>query len=100
MKGFKEFLTLRNQYITAFWLTLVVSIGLILGGAMTPPYAEIPGSLLEGVGLLFLWPALMFAAKALEDGKTATIQHGQTTVKIGKDADEEELNPDEEPETL
>ena len=87
-KFFREFLQIRNQYITAFWVTLVVAITLLIGGAMTPPYAEIPGSLLEGVGLLFLWPALMFAAKALEEGKTATIQHGQTTVTIGKEADE------------
>lgn len=94
MKNFiKAFLEIRNQYITAFWLTLIVSIGLIIGGAFTPPYAEIPGSLLEGVGLLFLWPALMFAAKALEEGKTTTIQHGQTTVTIGKDEEEpDEIN--------
>ena len=94
-KLFKEFLEIRNQYITAFWVTLVVAIGLICGGALTPPYAEIPGSLLEGVGLLFLWPALMFAAKALEEGKTATIQHGQTTVTIGKDAEDDTINDTE-----
>lgn len=89
MKKFiKAFLQIRNQYITAFWVTLIVSIGLIIGGWLTPPRSQIDGSFLEATGLLFLWPALMFAAKALEEGKTATIQHGQTSVTIGREEDE------------
>lgn len=88
MSIFKTFLTARNQYFTAFWVTLVTSIGLIIGGWLTPPKSEIDGSFLEATGLLFLWPALAFGNKALEEGKKATIQRGDTTITLG-DTDEE-----------
>ena len=75
--------TARRQYMVAFWTTLAISIGLMIGGFFTPPKAEIDGSLLEATGLLFLWPALAFGNKALEEGKTAKIQKGETTISIG-----------------
>lgn len=84
----KRIFTARKQYIIAFWSTLTIAIGLMLGGFFTPPRAEIDGSILEGVGLLFLWPALSFGNKALEEGKTAKIQRGETTISIG-DNDED-----------
>ena len=85
--------TARKQYIIAFWTTLVISIGLMVGGFFTPPKAEIDGSLLEATGLLFLWPALAFGAKALEENNRVKIQHGQTTISIGEkeDSDEEDI---------
>ena len=73
----------RRQYVIAFWTTLLLAICLIVGGACTPPYAEIDGSILEASGLLFLWPALAFGNKALEEGKTAKIKRGNTTIQIG-----------------
>ena len=73
------------QYIVAFWVTLVAAITLIVGGFCTPPWAEIDGSVLEAVGILFLWPALSFGNKALEEGKIARIRHGNTTVTVGDD---------------
>lgn len=81
--------TARTHYIVAFWTTLVVSIGLLVGGFFTPPRAEIDGSLLEGAGLLFLWAALSFGNKALEEGKTTTIQHGQTTITVSKEEEQD-----------
>lgn len=86
----KRIFTARKQYIIAFWSTLVIAIGLIVTGVCTPPYAEVDGSILESVGLLFLWPALSFGNKALEEGKTAKIQRGDTTISIG-DNDEEDI---------
>lgn len=77
--------TARKQYIIAFWTTLIISIGLMVGGFFTPPKAEIDGSLLEATGLLFLWPALAFGNKALEEGKVAKINKGDTTITIGND---------------
>jgi hypothetical protein len=79
--------TAKKHYLIAFWTTLVISIGLIISGVCTPPYAEVDGSILESVGLLFLWPALAFGNKALEEGKTAKISKGDLEVKIG-DKDE------------
>ncbi len=79
--------TARKQYVVAFWSTLVIAIGLIITGVCTPPYAEVDGSILESVGLMFLWPALAFGNKALEEGKIAKIQRGNTTISIGDDSD-------------
>ena len=75
----------KKTYIAAFWASLVIAIGLIVGGFFVPPTGEIHPSVLEGTGLLFLWPALAFGAKALEEGNTAKIQKGDTTILIGKD---------------
>lgn len=76
---------LKKHYIIAFWISLVISVGLIIGGFFCPPQGEIDGSVLEGAGLLFLYPALAFGAKALEENNKIKIQHGQTTISIGQD---------------
>lgn len=89
---------LKKHYLWAFWISLICSIGLLLGGFFTPPTGQVDGSILEGAGLLFLWPALGFGAKALEEKNKIMIQHGQTTIQIGQDELEEVEN--EETETL
>ena len=76
--------SLKKHYVIAFWCTLTVAIGLLVGGFFTPPQGEIDGSLLEGAGLLFLWPALAFGAKALEENNVVKIQHGNTTITINE----------------
>lgn len=89
-------LTARKQYIIAFWTTLIVAIGLIITGFFTPPKAEISGSVLEAVGLIFLWPALSFGNKALEEGKVAKIIRGNTVITVGEDDGPEPNNIEEE----
>lgn len=81
--------TLHRHYVIAFWVTLITSIGLFVGGVLTPPLFIIDGSLFKAVGLLFLWPALAFGAKALEDGKIAKISKGDTTISVGHKDDEQ-----------
>lgn len=85
-------LNARNHYLIAFWCTLAVSLGLIITGFFTPPRAQVDGSVLESVGLIFLWPALAFGNKALEEGKIAKITKGDTEIAIG-DADELDPSP-------
>lgn len=75
---------IRNHYFVAFFVSLVISIGLIVGGFFMPPQGEIDGSVLKGVGELFLYPALAFAAKALDDDRKIKLQHGKTTITVGK----------------
>ena len=87
---------LKTHYLVAFWVSLVISIGLLVGGFLTPPQGEIDGSLLEGAGLIFLYPALSFAAKALEENNKIKIQHGQTTIQIGQDELENGVEDTEE----
>ena len=73
----------KKTYLAAFWVSLVIAIGLLITGLFMPPQGEIDGSVLEATGLLFLWPALAFGAKALEEGKVARIQKGDTTISLG-----------------
>ena len=76
---------IRNHYFLAFFVSLAISIGLIIGGFITPPQGEIDGSVLKAVGELFLWPALAFGAKALDDDKRIRIQQGNTTIVVGEE---------------
>ena len=85
---------LHKHYVIAFWITLTIAIGLIISGFFMPPQGEVDGSVLTGTGELFLWPALAFAAKALEDGKTAKFTKGDTTISVGKHDEEEDENLD------
>ena len=91
---------LKRHYLIAFWVSLVCSIGLLVGGFLTPPTGQVDGSVLEGVGIMFLWPALGFAAKALEENNKIKIQHGSTTIQIGQDELEEGIEENAETETL
>lgn len=84
----KIFENTKKSYLVAFWISLTVAIGLIVAGFLTPPTGQVHPSVLEATGLLFLWPALAFGAKALEEGNTARIQKGDTTVEFGKKENE------------
>lgn len=77
----------NKHYIVAFWCTLVVAIGLIIGGFLMPPKGVIDGSVMTSVGELFLWPALALGAKAIEEGRIAKFQIGHSTIHIGEDKD-------------
>lgn len=76
---------LKKHYVAAFWCTLVVAVGLLIGGFFAPPQGQIDGSILEAAGIMFLWPALAFGAKALEENNKVKISHGSTTISIGQD---------------
>lgn len=75
----------NKHYIIAFWITLGISIGLMVGSAFVPPLFVIDGSIFKAVGLLFLWPTLAFGAKAVEDGRIAKFNFGQGSIHIGED---------------
>lgn len=74
----------NKHFAFAFWVSLFISASLIIGGFLTPPKGRIDGSVLTAVGIIYLWPALGFGAKALDNGKTATIKHNDTQITIGK----------------
>lgn len=75
--------SLHFHYVLAFWVTLGVSLCLIIGGFFAPPMGEISGSVLTATGEIFLWPALAFGAKALSEGKKATLKHNNTEITVG-----------------
>lgn len=68
-----------------FYITLAVSIGLIVGGFFVPPLGVIDGSVITSVGLL-----LMFAVvaqipdilKAVREGKSIKLQKGDFSAEV------------------
>lgn len=90
---------LNKHYIIGFWVTLIISIGLLIGGALTPPMFIIDGSIFKAVGLLFLWPTLALGAKSIEEGRIAKLHLGQASLHIGEDNDGNGIDDDFEAET-
>lgn len=76
---------IHSHYLIAFFVTLGVAIALLITSFLLPPQGEINPSVLRAVAELCFWPALAFIAKALQDGKTAKLHHGNTTVVVGDD---------------
>lgn len=77
---------LNKHYIIAFWITLGVALGLIIGGFLVPPRGIIDGSILTATGIIFLWPVLAFGARAVESGRVAKLNFGHNSVSIGQDS--------------
>lgn len=73
-----------------FYITLAVSIGLIVGGFFVPPLGIIDGSVITSVGLL-----LMFAVVAqipdilrtIREGKHIKLSKGDFEVEVSADKD-------------
>lgn len=73
----------RNHYFVAFFVTLAVSIGLLITSFFLPPQGKIDPSVLQATAIVFCWPALAFAAKALDDNKKVKISTKVGTVTVG-----------------
>lgn len=71
-----------------FWLTLAVSVTLIVVGFVLPPSGEVDGSVLTAVGELLAFAALAIGYQALRDGREFKFEHGDTTVTISEDSQE------------
>lgn len=89
---------LNTHWIIAFWITLCVSLGLIIGGFFVPPRGIIDGSILTSIGIIFLWPSLATLTKAIENGRVAKLNFGHNSVSIGKDSNGNGLDDDYENE--
>jgi hypothetical protein len=79
----------NNRKTIPFWICLIVSIGLLVGGFFTPPMGVIDGSVLTAVGLLFAFGALAQIPIIIEVAGYAKISSGNTTIEISKDDDHE-----------
>lgn len=77
----------NRHYLIAFWVTLSISICLIIGGFYCPPRGIIDGSVMTSVGELFLWPSLALAAKAINEGRVAKFKLGNHSIDLGEDKD-------------
>lgn len=86
MKEFYRNFLENNLY---FWVFGGVSILLILVSFFIPPMAVVDGSIIACVGELFGFAALGAVIHAIDKGKTASISHGNTTIEIRKEGEEE-----------
>ena len=82
-----------------FLVCLLTSLGLIVASFFIPPLAVVDGSVLAAVGELFGFAALGEVAAAIERGHTASISHGNTTIEIRKDEEDESIEDRPEQET-
>lgn len=71
-----------------FWVCLTVALALIIASFLVPPTGIIDGSVLAGVGEIFGFASLWAVYKAIDKGTTATIQHGETSITVNKEGDE------------
>lgn len=72
-----------------FLICLVVSLVLIVTSFFIPPLAVVDGSVLAAVGEIFGFAALGEVGAAIERGNTATITHGNTTIEVKKENEED-----------
>ena len=75
----------QNRKTIPFWLCLVISIGLLVGGFFAPPMGIIDGSVLTAVGLLFAFGTLAQIPIIIEVAGYAKFTSGNTTIEISKE---------------
>ena len=65
-----------------FYVTLFISIALIVGGFIVPPTGEIDGSVLTAVGLLLMFAVVEKIPEAIAAGKSVKIKKGDTSLEV------------------
>lgn len=75
----------QNRKTIPFWICLVISIGLLVGGFFAPPMGIIDGSVLTAVGLLFAFGTLAQIPIIIEVAGYAKFTSGNTTIEISKE---------------
>lgn len=71
-----------------FYVTLVVSICLIVGGFFVPPLGVIDGSVITSVGLLLMFAVLAqvpMILKSVQEGKHIKLQKGDFSAEVSCD---------------
>lgn len=68
-----------------FYITLAVSIGLIIGGFFCPPLGVIDGSVLSAVGLLLMFSVVARIPEAIKVGRSVKITKGDFSAEIEKE---------------
>lgn len=86
-------------HTVVFAVTLTVSVGLMVAGFIVPPTGVIDGSVLTGVGELFAFAALSQLPYVIASGKGITLNHGNTSISVGRKPHDEKPTEREEEET-
>lgn len=70
------------KHSIGFYVCLIVSIGLFVGGFFVPPTGVIDGSVITSVGILFGFATLAQLPVIISASHSAKIQHGNTTIEV------------------
>ena len=82
----KEVKVLKDAILGNWWFYILtaISVVLLIASWICPPTAVIDASVLGGIAELFAFAALGTVIKAIDNGRTASITHNDTTIEIGK----------------
>lgn len=87
----------KKGHWIAFFICLSVSIFLMIGSAVVPPPFVVDASIFKCVAWLFAFAALSQIPSLVNSGKTAKIQHGNISVTVSDQEEQEEpVDEDEE----
>ena len=79
----------------AFWVCLGVSIFLMIGSACVPPPFVVDASIFKCVAYLLGFAALSQVPAIVGSGKSARLQHGNTSLTVGDLDGEDQVEPEE-----
>lgn len=79
----------KKGHWIAFFICLGVSIFLMIGSAIVPPPFVIDSSIFKSVSFLLAFAALSQVPALVESGKTAKLTHGNTSLTVGENKDED-----------
>jgi len=71
-----------------FYITLSISICLIVGGFLCPPMGIIDGSVLTAVGELLMFPLIMKLPEAIKAGRNIRIRKGTFEAEVNSPDDD------------
>lgn len=70
-----------------FYVCLVISIVLFVGGFFCPPIGQIDGSVLTAGGILLGFATIAIAGQNLANGKDVTIKNGDIEISVDEERD-------------
>ena len=74
--------SLSINTMRTFYITLITSLLLIVGGFLTPPIGQIDGSVLTAVGMLVLFATVEKIPEAIKAGRSIKVQKGNFCAEI------------------
>lgn len=72
-----------------FYVCLVISIVLFVGGFFCPPIGQIDGSVLTAGGILLGFATIAIAGQNLANGKEVTIKNGDIEISVDEERDKQ-----------